>query len=115
MNGAKAPRSIRAEAASGCGASEVYSRRRVSVVAGTSAVTSFSGAEAQPTQVAAVPFPHAGGLADKNATTLTEAVRTTAGVTLGTKRYHEALYQSATPFALVAPGRSASLVVSARY
>ncbi len=31
------------------------------------------------------------------------------------KLYYDALYQSATPFVFVAPGRSASLVVSARF
>ncbi len=31
------------------------------------------------------------------------------------KRYYDALYQSATPFALEAPGRAAYLVLSARY
>lgn len=34
---------------------------------------------------------------------------------LTNKLYYDALYQSATPFVLVAPGRSASLVISARY
>jgi catecholate siderophore receptor len=31
------------------------------------------------------------------------------------KLYYDALYQSATPFVFVAPGRSASLVMSARF
>jgi catecholate siderophore receptor len=31
------------------------------------------------------------------------------------KLYYDALYQSATPFVLEAPGRSVSLVVSARF
>ena len=31
------------------------------------------------------------------------------------KLYYDALYQSATPFVFVAPGRSASLVLSARF
>ena len=31
------------------------------------------------------------------------------------KLYYDALYQSAAPFVLVAPGRSASLVISARF
>jgi catecholate siderophore receptor len=31
------------------------------------------------------------------------------------KLYYDGLYQSATPFVLVAPGRSVSLVVSARF
>jgi catecholate siderophore receptor len=31
------------------------------------------------------------------------------------KTYYDALYQSATPFVLEAPGRSASLVISARF
>src|SRR5260370_35166333 len=31
------------------------------------------------------------------------------------KLYYDALYQSATPFVLEAPGRSASLVISARF
>ncbi|NVN87438.1 MAG: TonB-dependent receptor [Rhodopseudomonas sp.] len=172
MSGAKAPRSLRLEAAfSSCNDRfDGYSGRKVSAVAGMIAVASFSSAEAQqsalppvtvdapvarprpaaakpspdalrartalrraarrtqPAQVAAVPFPNAGGLspdrdpyadpsapykgdrlqasskfperlantprsvtvltkdvlADKNATTLKDAARTTAGVTLGT-------------------------------
>lgn len=34
---------------------------------------------------------------------------------LTNKLYYDALYQSATPFVLVAPGRSVSMVISARY
>lgn len=34
---------------------------------------------------------------------------------LTNKLYYDALYQSAAPFVLVAPGRSVSMVISARY
>ncbi len=171
MGGAKMPRSLRGNATIHAVNDTVdYSGRKVSAVAGLIAVASFSGAEAQqsnlppvtvdapvarprpavskpspdqlrartalrraarrsqPARVAAVPFPNAGGLRtdrdpyadpaapykgdrlqqsskfpeklvntpksvtvltkeileDKNANTLKEAVRTTAGVTLGT-------------------------------
>jgi catecholate siderophore receptor len=172
MNRAKAPRSLRSVAAINSVGErfDSYSGRKVSAVAGLIAAASFSGAEAQqsnlppvtvdapvarprpaasrpspdalrartalrraarrsqPAQVAAVPFPNAGGLsadrspytdaatpykvdrlqasgkfpepllntpktvtvlskeilADKNATTLKQAVLSTAGVTLGT-------------------------------
>jgi catecholate siderophore receptor len=34
---------------------------------------------------------------------------------LTNKLYYDALYQSATPFVFVAPGRSVSMVLSARF